>query len=78
MNTTAAVLIAITGLFIVLVAGALLTGTALSLGGHGGARMRLVRLAEEPVMYWGTVLLHTGFLLFMVWIDIRLLAPHHS
>lgn len=77
MNTTAAILFAITGLFTVLVAGALLTGAALSLGGHGGARMRLVRASEEPVMYWATVILHTGFLIFMAWMDIRLLAPHH-
>jgi hypothetical protein len=70
VNTTQAILLAITGLFVALISGALITGTALSLGGHGGARMRFVRQAEEPGLYWFTVILHGGFLAFMIWIDL--------
>lgn len=74
-NTTAVVLFGITGLFVALVFGALVTGTAFSLGGHG-SRFRLVRMTAEPGMYWATIGMHTAFLVFMIWMDVSRLAPH--
>ena len=74
LTTTAIVLLAVTGFVLVLVVGALVTGTAFSLGGHG-SNMRLVRMAEEPTMYWGTVLIQAGFLGFMIWMDITRVLP---